>query len=418
MNFRILICCICFFLIGCGQKKDNVYLPKIYRNIDYDKIGIKSLRKLSVTAREHLKSLPIDCEMLDEKYFLNNLVDSIWYAPLETTEECIIGEISKIIPILQNYVIFDRTKAKAVYIFNKEGRFLKKIGKPGKGPGEYLEITDVVVNENNHVVLYDRKKGLLMTYDAEGLLLKETRVNASFRDFADLNGSYLFHIYNDYNLHIPEINSSKLLACDSECNLLSTALPYDRQADGKFGYFPQSGNLKKFGASILFCSPLTDTIYSISDPNTIVPRYALDFGQCGLSEDFKMKKAQETFVEELKKSDRAYFLGQMLETNNILYLSLTYNGKKSIFFYSKKESRWKGGESVVDDHPGSLGFRAPLNYQADTFISYVDAMDIVKTTEFYKTQTVASKKTDVLNFGKTVKGEDNPVLIFYTLNDF
>jgi len=53
---------------------------------------------------------------------------------------------------------------KGLYAFNKEGKFIRKYGNRGNGPGEYLSIKDFTIDTENEIVY-------LMDDDATQILL-------------------------------------------------------------------------------------------------------------------------------------------------------------------------------------------------------------------------------------------------------
>ena len=58
--------------------------------------------------------------------------------PLETTSDCAVGEINKIILKGDKIFIVDFMKSKLVLCFSSHGNFLKRVSNFGKARGEYL----------------------------------------------------------------------------------------------------------------------------------------------------------------------------------------------------------------------------------------------------------------------------------------
>lgn len=68
---------------------------------------------------------------------------------LETNESCLIGMITKI-QVYDKYIfILDSSVAKSLYVFDKDGRFIRKIGTIGGAPGDYVSIDDFAINHDN-----------------------------------------------------------------------------------------------------------------------------------------------------------------------------------------------------------------------------------------------------------------------------
>ncbi|UCE21442.1 MAG: 6-bladed beta-propeller [Candidatus Aminicenantes bacterium] len=71
-----------------------------------------------------------------------------------------------------NIYILDR-KDKKVKIFDSAGKFVKKFGKEGQGPGEFYLPLSLQVTYNNELVIGDAANQRLMFFSLEGELLRE-----------------------------------------------------------------------------------------------------------------------------------------------------------------------------------------------------------------------------------------------------
>jgi len=79
-------------------------------------------------------------QMLDGDLQLSDIVESIEYVPLETSSYCLLKTITPHHFVLtENYILINNQKA--IYLFNRSGKFIAQIGRIGQGPGEYLEVS-------------------------------------------------------------------------------------------------------------------------------------------------------------------------------------------------------------------------------------------------------------------------------------
>ena len=65
-----------------------------------------------------------------------DVFDVVGVVPLETTDECLLGYVSKVEVVDGNYYVLDGQR-KAVFVFDGQGTFLRRIGIVGHGHGEY-----------------------------------------------------------------------------------------------------------------------------------------------------------------------------------------------------------------------------------------------------------------------------------------
>ena len=115
--FIILISFISQLFYSCHHKKKN--------NDSYSSITNRS-NKIHIN--------PDNYEKQNAKISL--IVDSIDYIPLETTSDCLICAIDKLITKNNKYYIFDKI-TQSIFTFDFNGKFISKINSIGHGPGEY-----------------------------------------------------------------------------------------------------------------------------------------------------------------------------------------------------------------------------------------------------------------------------------------
>lgn len=75
---------------------------------------------------------------------LSELSDSVWYVPLETNEDLLLGDIGAqgSCKFIQNsFYIYDGQQG-CVYVFSSDGRFQNKIGQIGQGANEIVQFLD------------------------------------------------------------------------------------------------------------------------------------------------------------------------------------------------------------------------------------------------------------------------------------
>ena len=103
-------------------------------------------------------------EELDfRKYF-----DAVRYVALETTKDVLIGEVTKIYLTNDHIIIFDQ-KSMDIFLFGIDGKFIRKIGKKGEGPDEYIFLNDIQFDKERMLVFaHERFRNSIYTYDLYG----------------------------------------------------------------------------------------------------------------------------------------------------------------------------------------------------------------------------------------------------------
>jgi hypothetical protein len=111
----------------------------------------------------------VDVDRLKEETTINysSFFDKMKIIPLETVDESLIGRIDNI-KVTDNYLfILDRSIARKLLVFDKNGKFLQQIGQSGRGPTEYEGISDFTINEKAKEVLVLDVKPRICIYDME-----------------------------------------------------------------------------------------------------------------------------------------------------------------------------------------------------------------------------------------------------------
>ena len=91
---------------------------------------------------------------------LSEIANDVVYIPLETTPGSIMGRIIDI--KIRNNIIYAATVDNKIFCFDKSGRYLFNLNKPGKGPEEYLYCSEFDVNESNSILAVKGTKEIIL----------------------------------------------------------------------------------------------------------------------------------------------------------------------------------------------------------------------------------------------------------------
>jgi hypothetical protein len=134
IDFLLLI--IISTVLSCTKKQDSVY----YVNLDSP-----------------------GTQTLDE------FIRSVQLIPLETTDESLIKNITKVIFYDNLYYVKDIYEG--LFVFDTTGHFIRKIGSKGSGPGEYGYISDFCINVYTSNLELLGPRGDLMIFNPDGKYL-------------------------------------------------------------------------------------------------------------------------------------------------------------------------------------------------------------------------------------------------------
>ena len=155
--------------------------------------------------------VPVDIESNVINYSL--LIDSTYYVKLQTTSESLIGDIDKILFGRDRIIIIEKLQRKSALLFTNDGKFIRKIGKEGNGPGEYVNLRDIAIDfDNGMIVLMDDFGRKILYFDLDGNYLYYKKLYYYSVGFSILdNGCFIFFQDRSINSHIPSICDYNLI---------------------------------------------------------------------------------------------------------------------------------------------------------------------------------------------------------------
>lgn len=93
--------------------------------------------------------------------------------PLETTEECVVGEISNLF-VDDNLIFLVDTWSERISVFDMNGKFQNHIGRKGHAKGEYVSMFRATLDSHQkRVCIIDVDSQKLLFYDYKGNFLSQ-----------------------------------------------------------------------------------------------------------------------------------------------------------------------------------------------------------------------------------------------------
>jgi len=80
-------------------------------------------------------------------------------------------------PVTNEIVVLDAGNM-CIYIFSYDGKFKKKIGRPGQGPGEFMRLYSLTIDYKGNI--YVKDLGRIQEFSKEGKLIKTIRIHPSW----------------------------------------------------------------------------------------------------------------------------------------------------------------------------------------------------------------------------------------------
>jgi hypothetical protein len=262
----------------------------------------------------------------EEKILMSSLFKKIKPIPLETTDESLIGYIHEVQIFDGKIFVLDKNYAKGLFIFDMDGKFIRKIGRIGEGTGEYIDLSDFTVDETkNEIYLNDRGKNSIMIYDINtGRYIRQ--INLSERKYS----AYIQHkngrLYADANAKSESGESYLLYEVDIQTGKYKNSwLPADCNKGwmgtrfyNNFFFSRNPQNSPKYVQLFM------DTVYSIEEEG-VIPFLTIRSDRWPTRHDIEKANGDVTEVDRATLN-KIHYLNNFVEGKDIIFFTLYEDG--------------------------------------------------------------------------------------------
>lgn len=302
---------------------------------------------------------------------LSRIGKELSYLPLETSPQCLIQEIDKIL-FSKSFIFVNDTRNRLLQ-FDKNGKFLRQIGSLGRGPEEYLFVYDFCLNEEtNEIYIFSLDKMLVFSF--EGKFKKTIKLSFRIADAIILDKNSLM-------FHLPNVPGQKYFTTYSW-------IITDMQGNPKQKYKNHLMRIGNVGVSktpiyifdgyARFMEYGVDTLYYFKD--TRKNPYALfSYGDLKMDPDPLISPSTAEKNEELKDK---ILIWTIKENEEFLFIKFsTGKWNKQVYaIYSKKAGKTTFLKDGVfkNNLGGGGGFWPKQIIDDNVLVDYVDAFTLLK----------------------------------------
>jgi hypothetical protein len=349
---------------------------------------------------------------------LSTIFSSYRFIKLETREDILVGRIMQVIK--NNDLLFIRTANQELFVFGTNGEFHKKIGLRGRGPEEYNSFSTYAVNpEGTTVVIYGSKS--LYFYEVEtGKFIKKV-------DLAILVSSIKYLSDNDLLVQVvregyvvAKIDSNGQIrnTYGSPTRVFELALPFP------FTQLDESKFMFKLG--------VTSNYHIYNNKTNTFSNGLITNDEQTLHFEALSNKLDQTgmdgYVEIIDYLKDYYNILQIKITKDWIHTFHNYNDNGYLSIYDKKARELtrciitSTSEDVTVDNilyidPKYYGSSTMSDTDDNTIITWIEPFDLLSKFPYkdLPTQSFKTNYQKALELYNTVKPEENPIIIEFTL---
>lgn len=339
-----------------------------------------------------------------------NSIKSIEYISLETNQNNLIKNINKIIFNNEKFFILD-LDLNSIFIFNRDGSFYDKISKIGKGPGEYIDITDFDIDiNNNNIWIYDNLSSKIIIYNHSLTEFNEIYLKYFFEEFC-IKDNGVIYVRNLYSKGIVRDRVAEIFINENKYKSVLDLQSYNDDFKllryGRYMFY-RSNN------TILFNPRFKKYIYAINAND--VNRYLSLSG----------KFPDENFIDNYKKdpvnavknnNETIFSVNNIYENKDMISMSIKRHQYISELLIYSKSTNDKKILNLVDEEM-YFGNGLIKGVADDKFISIFISNESVQEDWFkrkVRSSSITTGNKDVL-LNQNI--DDNPILVLMDFKYF
>jgi hypothetical protein len=305
-------------------------LIKNYNNMQKIQFFIMALIIFSSCSKKNASSLVevhINPAKVEPAYDIANDIEAEWdIVALETTDNCLISDIDKLIYQNGIYYLLDK-KGSTVFLYDSTGKFISKLFKKGAGPDEYSTIEALAI-VNKNIWVSDPNMRSLIAYNENLEMIDRYKT-------WDIMGIYDMVAINE-NICIAT-NWSGWNDENITCGMYDIAnhetngLLYVPKQDDKTAIFKKTNQLARYENSCLFIYSYCDTVFEIKDMKSY-PTYKVVFTERYEDIPLPIEKIMDASlsqqirgIEDIKQTQKNIFISYV---DNHNFMTAIYNKSK------------------------------------------------------------------------------------------
>ncbi len=370
---------------------------------------------------------------------LSDFAESIELIPLETTDDCLIGWIPEIIATENYYYMISAVgyDFQKLYVYDKQGKFVRQISSRGQGSEEFLEVRDFDVIGDSIIKMGD--VFVLRTFNLDGKQLSTKGVydiGMTIKEVVSMKGKTIVFDNGKPNSKTAE---NLLFQFDEKDSLQAEFFEVPSLANRISSFFVNPAALTRDEEYVYFHIPYDNYIYQIdSETLEYSPKYKVNYGDrtftwdmfdehVGHVKDWSKqvdKEKNASTCQILSLND--YFLFTTRDNDRNYYLTLYSNCTGKILSGNKLKDDiyFKGNTIVLQGGKPGTNLQRHGNDEGD-LIWPVQPKVLLDGYEAYKEvltkerwELFRKKYPRLVEVCEQLEDDDNPVLLKIKLKDF
>ena len=350
---------------------------------------------------------------------LSKFLNSINYVTLETNPHSIIGRFAHFEVTDEYIIVRDNSIPKQILLFDrKTGKFIKSIGKYGRGPNEYSRFSYIPYDPNKRVLYAVNSLRQLLVYnlsDSDVEIIKTPDLVGSGEIIQLKKQEMSFDIMMDDKIFVGyfinplgmEKNVLALLTKDEVLKIFPNYQALKTMSHGVGGLMNDNHTIYRQDNKIYFLEVFSDTLFQLTR-DSLIPRYYFKMGK------FNVTWQINATMDHKLGMDYFYMLG-IDESTKYLFINTLFKGTQYLGYVDKLNNtvtfcklNSSGVSAFKDDISGLLDVRPVDITEKKEMVYIIKPLDLIKWFKENPEKAAAARKS--CPWIKDIDEFSNPVI--------
>lgn len=365
-----------------------------------------------------------ELQQVDKEYY-STLFEGAGVIVLETTENSLLSRVDRMEFLDDNLYVLESDQG--LFRFDKTGKFIKKIGGKGSGPGEYISPTDFTIDRTHKkIYLLDVQTQTVIRYSAEGdyeELLNLKDETSKVRSICFRIHYFNDRLYTDLYVQAPDEEKPLLAELDLKSGKrMRTFLNADQHKKGWNELYFTMQRCFVPTENPKFMQSFMDTIFEINKDG-VMPYIIFKSENLATREKIDDKWGQsEKFYEVFRAIEHAGKIcefSEYIESDAFICFKYLMSRYVHIVLHKKREGTTCLVRRMVNDIFYNENAKRPLIFNLTSF-DKERAYSIIMDNDYSRKSTMENLNTNGINSNvegiENLKGLDddsNPVIVYF-----
>lgn len=355
---------------------------------------------------------------------LSEIADTIEYIPLETSRESLLDFIHDV-RFAKDFIFVAQSKGPLAQ-FDRSGKFIRCIGRLGRGPEEYGLIRNLSIDEEHRRIFIQSNSGrVVQVFSFEGAYIQSIHYPEDYK-FIEWSRDSLLVFYHEPTRGIEKYVFEERNFNNEIIQTVNNNFFWQNNNSMSYSSFYSMRNVfYRLNNHLYFKGSYNDTVYTFNTDNKISPAYFLELGHSRLPDELRTE-----VTGEIVTSPGYYWASAKESSRYIFIVYSTYSASEGkitdygLICYDKSKNQGitlidkKDKTEFINDLDGGLDFSPEYVNDSLAFVlisasrmrKYLDSEDSSNASSLKKDQKRMLKMTF-----SSLDENDNPIIMLVKL---